>query len=79
MGKAVGILIVLTALLGGAVLYYLQVYAFYTQLPPGAVADLRVTLADGSEAPVTVRSRLPTASAPRALAISRIECAIGFL
>ncbi len=53
MGKAVGILIVLTALLGGAVLYYLQVYAFYTQLPPAAVADLRVTLADGSEAPVT--------------------------
>ncbi len=53
MGKAVGILIVVTALIGGAVLYYLQVYAFYTRLPAAAVADLRVTLADGREVPVT--------------------------
>ena len=53
MGKAVGILIVATALVGGAVLYYLQVYAFYTVLPAGAVADLRVTLADGTTVPVT--------------------------
>ena len=55
MGKAVGILIVVTALIGGAVLYYLQVYAFYTMLPAQAVADLRLTLADGTEVPVTAR------------------------
>ena len=48
-----GLLILGVALLGGAVLYYLQVYAFYTLLPAGAVADLRVTLRDGSMVPVT--------------------------
>ena len=53
MGKAVSILIVGVALLGGAVLYYLQVYAFYTLLPAQAVADLRLTLADGTMVPVT--------------------------
>jgi hypothetical protein len=52
MGKVVAILILATALLGGAVLYYLQVYAFYTILPASAVADLRVTRADGTEVAV---------------------------
>lgn len=52
MGRIVTLLIVVTSLIGGAVLYYLQVYAYYIQLPPEAVADLRLTLADGTEIPV---------------------------
>ncbi|MGQ0566806.1 MAG: DUF6446 family protein [Gemmobacter sp.] len=54
-GKAIALLIVLTSLIGGAALYYVQVYAFYTTLPPEAAADLRVTLSGGTEVPVVAR------------------------
>jgi hypothetical protein len=52
MGKAIGIAIVAVSLIGGAVLYYLQVYGYYAVLPEGAAADLRVTMADGAVVPV---------------------------
>ena len=54
MGRIVAVLMVTTALSGGALLYYLQVYGFYRELPPGAAAALMVTGADGAEVPIRV-------------------------
>ncbi len=43
-GKIVGVFIVLTALLTGAAVYYLQVYAFYKPIPTSApAAEVRLT------------------------------------
>jgi Family of unknown function (DUF6446) len=56
MGRIVAILIVVTALAGGAVLYWLQVYGYYRTLPPEAAADLVVTRSDGMELPLPVQA-----------------------
>jgi hypothetical protein len=53
MGRIVALMIVVTSLVGGAVIFYLQEFAYYVTLPDSAAADLRVTLADGTEVPVT--------------------------
>jgi len=41
-GKIIGSFIVITALIAGAALYYLQVYAYYAELDPEAV-EIRLT------------------------------------
>ena len=46
-GKILTILIVLTALIGGAAMYYLQVYAFYSDVTPTPGQDVMLTPVDG--------------------------------
>lgn len=52
-GKLIGGLIVLTALLAGAALYYLQVYHFYEEVAATGEGDVQIT-ARASGAPVPV-------------------------
>lgn len=53
-GRLIGIVILATALLAGGAMYWLQVYAFYREVPPDELA-LEVTLADGSRVPIEAR------------------------
>jgi len=53
-GKLIGIFIVLTALVAGVSIYYLQVYAFYETLPPEEV-EIRLTgLVTGAPEPILI-------------------------
>lgn len=42
-GKILTIVIVLSAVLGGALMYYLQVYGFYDEVAPTGVEDVQLT------------------------------------
>lgn len=52
-GKALGVMLLLSALIAGAGLYYLQVYGFYREVParPGEDVTL-VALSDGKAVPI---------------------------
>ena len=53
-GKLIGSLIVITALVAGIAIYYLQVYAFYEQLPSEEV-EIRLTgLVTGAPEPILI-------------------------
>ncbi len=53
MGKFLAILIVLAAILAGGALYYLQVYAFYEEVPATGAGDVQMTArASGAPEPV---------------------------
>lgn len=57
MGKFLAIVIVVSAIVAGAALYYLQVYAFYEELEATGPADVRLTvLATGEAEPVAHNS-----------------------
>jgi hypothetical protein len=43
MGKVLGVVIVATALVAGAALYYLQIYAFYEEVPATGTDDVQAT------------------------------------
>ena len=45
-GKIVGILIVVSALIAGAVLYYVQIYGFYSTVSPNPGADVELVSLD---------------------------------
>lgn len=49
-GKLVGGFIVLTAALAGAAMYWLQEYAYYTEVDFGAGEEIRLTLIEGGQA-----------------------------
>ena len=52
-GKILGVFIVLTALIAGGALYYLQVYAFYTEVADTEAADVQlVSLITGAPEPI---------------------------
>jgi len=53
-GKILAVIILVTATLGGAALYYLQVYAFYERVAPAGPGDVQmVARASGTPEPVT--------------------------
>ena len=52
MGKFLVVLMLGCAVIGGGLMYYLQVYAFYEPLPDTTV--VRVTLPDGSKQPLSI-------------------------
>jgi len=52
MGKFLVVLMLGCAVVGGGLMYYLQVYAFYEPLPETTV--VRVTLPDGSKQPLSI-------------------------
>jgi hypothetical protein len=53
MGKFLALLILVCALIGGAAMYYLQVYAYYDEIPATGPADVQVTsLATGKPQPL---------------------------
>jgi hypothetical protein len=52
MGKFLVVLMLGCAVIGGGLMYYLQVYAFYEPLPETTV--VRVTLPDGSKQPLSI-------------------------
>jgi len=53
MGKLLTIVIVASALIAGAAMYYLQVYGFYRELSPQSPeAAISLTLADGTQQPL---------------------------
>jgi len=52
MGRVLVLVIVVTALIAGAAMYYLQVYAYYRELP--VQTQVTVTRADGMEIPLEV-------------------------
>ncbi|MBT8425610.1 MAG: histidine kinase, partial [Silicimonas sp.] len=53
MGKVLVSFIVLSAVLGGALMYYLQVYGFYEDVPASGVGDVQLTtLAGGVSEPI---------------------------
>ena len=54
MGKYVVGLLVAPAMVVGSAIYYLQVYAFYEELPASAAADLRLTTLEGTVEPLQV-------------------------
>jgi len=41
-GKILGIGLLLIGLFGGAALYYLQIYGFYTEIPDGPEANVQL-------------------------------------
>ena len=47
-GKTVGIVILVCALIAGISMYYLQVYAFYTEVTPTGTDDVQITASDGN-------------------------------
>ncbi|WP_239494560.1 DUF6446 family protein [Roseovarius amoyensis] len=49
-GKLMAIAIVVTALVAGVAVYYLQVYAFYERLTPSGPADVQMTVAATGQA-----------------------------
>jgi hypothetical protein len=52
-GKILSLAILFSALIAGAALYYLQVYAFYDEVPPPAPADIVLTpVAGGAPDPL---------------------------
>ncbi len=55
-GKVFALAIVVPSLIGGAAMWYLQVYAYYRELPPEEAAVQKVTLADGSVVALPVAS-----------------------
>jgi hypothetical protein len=52
MGKFLVVLILVCAVIGGGLMYYLQVYAFYDPLPDTTV--IRVTRTDGTLQPLSI-------------------------
>ncbi|MBV0913981.1 DUF6446 family protein [Anianabacter salinae] len=54
MGKLMAILLVGCGLIGGAAMYYLQVYAYYDTVDPADVALPAVRVADGAAEPLPV-------------------------
>ena len=52
-GRLIGAILLTSAVAAGAAMYWLQVYAFYREIP-AAEADLSVTLADGQTATLDV-------------------------
>lgn len=44
IGKLIGIVLVMSALLAGLAIYYFQVYAFYDEVPVSGDADVQLTL-----------------------------------
>ncbi|MBV7377920.1 DUF6446 family protein [Maritimibacter dapengensis] len=53
-GKLVGIIVIVATLIFGAVLYYVQVYAYYDRLDPGAVELSVVNMATQDAEPLAV-------------------------
>ena len=52
-GKLIGIILVLSGLIAGAGLYYLQIYGFYEEVPVSAGADVQlVSLSTGIPEPI---------------------------
>ncbi len=47
-GKILGIIILVSALITGAAVYYLQVYAFYEEVTPTGVDDVQLTTLEGT-------------------------------
>jgi uncharacterized protein DUF6446 len=54
IGKYVVGLLIAPALVVGAAIYYLQVYAYYEELPNSAASDLRLTTLEGAVEPLPV-------------------------
>lgn len=52
MGKFLGLVIVLSAVIAGGALYYLQVYHFYETVMPQGEDDVRLTVAGGAPEPL---------------------------
>ncbi|MEM9844479.1 MAG: DUF6446 family protein [Pseudomonadota bacterium] len=52
MGKFLGLVIVLSAVLAGGALYYLQVYHFYAPVEPRGAGDVMLTVAEGAPEPI---------------------------
>lgn len=52
MGKFLGLVIVLSALVAGAALYYLQVYHFYDRVATQGAGDVMLTVAGGAPEPL---------------------------
>lgn len=53
MGKVLAVVIVLAAVLAGGALYYLQIYAFYEEVPATGAGDVQMTArATGAPEPV---------------------------
>ncbi|TNC74604.1 DUF6446 family protein [Rubellimicrobium roseum] len=48
LGRIIVVTILALAVLGGALLYYMQVYAFYEELTPEQAGPIALSLADGS-------------------------------
>ena len=46
-GKAIGIIILVCALIAGVAMYYLQVYAFYEEVTPTGTDDVQLTTLEG--------------------------------
>lgn len=56
MGKFLAVLILVCALIGGGVMYYLQVYGYYDEIAASGPDDVQaVTLANGQPAPLPHR------------------------
>ncbi|MDU8911942.1 DUF6446 family protein [Aestuariicoccus sp. MJ-SS9] len=51
-GKFLAILLLLSALVGGVAMYYLQVYAYYEEVVPTGTDDVMLTALDGTRAPI---------------------------
>ncbi len=52
-GKLIASAIVLICLIGGAAIYYLQIYGFYREVPVSGVMDVQmVRLSDGTSTPI---------------------------
>ena len=51
-GRIVGLFLAAVALVGGVGMYWLQIHAFYEEVPASGPDDVRVTLADGRVVPL---------------------------
>lgn len=52
-GKLIGVLIVVTSLIAGAALYYMQVYGYYREVPAAGAMDVQlVSLSSGEPEPI---------------------------
>ncbi|MEM6481544.1 MAG: DUF6446 family protein [Pseudomonadota bacterium] len=52
MGKFLGLVIVLSAIIAGGALYYLQIYHFYETVEPTGEGDVKLTIAEGAPEPL---------------------------
>ncbi len=55
MGKFLAVLLLASGIIGGAAMYYLQVYAYYDEVEPEALTIRMVNVATGAPEPVPAR------------------------
>jgi hypothetical protein len=66
IGKIYAGIIVISAVLAGAAIYYLQVYGYYEEIPANAsAAEVRMTTIEGIAEPTARPSAFAPVSAPR--------------